>query len=58
MIAHVGTENIPIAFIHILLVSIVLCLTLLQEKLEYAFFFYFVSAGSPDIPLKIGILLL
>ena len=29
MIAHVGTENIPTAFIHILLVSIVLCLTLL-----------------------------
>ena len=29
MIAHVGSENIPTTFIHILLVSIVLCLTLL-----------------------------
>ena len=37
MIAHVGVENIPIAFIHISLVSTVLCLTLLQEKLEYEF---------------------
>ena len=37
IITHVGMENIPTAFIHILLVSRVTWLTLLQERLENEF---------------------